>query len=268
MQQEFSRTERLIGNRGLEKLRQSTVIIFGVGGVGSFTVEALARAAVGHLILVDYDDICITNINRQLHALHSTVGEAKIEVMKRRIYEINPEAKVETIREFYSAANAERLLSRKLDYVVDAIDTVSSKVNLIKECLGRSIPLISSMGAGNRMTAENYKVTDLSQTSGDPLAKAMRKLLRKEGITKGVKVVSSPDLPLTLHSREEDLNDCVSSEGDAHCTKNRHPPGSISFVPPVVGLLIAGEVVRDLLKAVQSSPVEGFAEAVHPKRNT
>ncbi|ODA41137.1 CsdL (EC-YgdL) protein of the HesA/MoeB/ThiF family, part of the CsdA-E-L sulfur transfer pathway [Desulfosporosinus sp. BG] len=245
--QEFSRTELLVGNQGLEKLRKSTVIIFGVGGVGSFTVEALARAAVGHLILVDYDEICITNINRQLHALHSTIGEAKIEVMKRRVLEINPKAKVETIKEFYSAANAELLLGRKLDYVVDAIDTVSSKVNLAKECLLRNIPLISSMGAGNRMTAENYKVTDISKTSGDPLAKVMRKLLRKEGITKGIKVVSTSDLPLTPLSMENDQTNLICPSEDACCAKKHQVPGSISFVPPVVGLLIAGEVVRDLL---------------------
>jgi tRNA A37 threonylcarbamoyladenosine dehydratase len=195
-------------------------------------VEALARAAVGHLILVDYDDISLTNINRQIHALRSTVGEAKVEVMKRRILEINPEANVETIKEFYSDADADRMLGRKLDYVIDAIDTVSSKVSLAKECLLRKIPLISSMGAGNRLTAENYRVTDISKTSGDPLAKAVRKLLRKEGIIKGLKVVSTPDLPLTP----------LSSEADC-----RQIPGSISFVPPVVGLLIAGEVVRDLL---------------------
>ncbi|WP_141694283.1 tRNA threonylcarbamoyladenosine dehydratase [Desulfosporosinus sp. BG] len=247
MMQEFSRTELLVGNQGLEKLRKSTVIIFGVGGVGSFTVEALARAAVGHLILVDYDEICITNINRQLHALHSTIGEAKIEVMKRRVLEINPKAKVETIKEFYSAANAELLLGRKLDYVVDAIDTVSSKVNLAKECLLRNIPLISSMGAGNRMTAENYKVTDISKTSGDPLAKVMRKLLRKEGITKGIKVVSTSDLPLTPLSMENDQTNLICPSEDACCAKKHQVPGSISFVPPVVGLLIAGEVVRDLL---------------------
>lgn len=248
MQHEFSRTELLIGNKGLEKLRQSSVMIFGVGGVGSFTVEALARAGVGHLILVDFDDICLTNINRQLHALRSTVGEAKVEVMKRRIQEINPNAQVETIKEFYSPADATRFFDRKLDYVVDAIDTVSSKVSLVKECLLRKIPFISSMGAGNRLTAENYRVADLSETSGDPLAKAMRKLLRKEGITKGIKVVFSPDLPLTpLSSAADCQTDCICPSGDAHCAEKRQIPGSISFVPSVVGLLIAGEVVRDLI---------------------
>lgn len=235
MQHEFSRTELLIGNSGLEKLRKSTVMIFGIGGVGSYTVEALARAAVGHLILVDFDEISLTNINRQLHALHSTLGEGKAEVMKRRILDINPDANVEVIKEFYSAADADRMLGRKLDYVIDAIDTVSSKVSLAKECLLRKIPLISSMGAGNRLSAESYRVTDISKTSGDPLAKAVRKLLRKEGLTKGIKVVSTTDLPLMpLSSEAED-----------------HVPGSISFVPSVVGLLIAGEVVRDILKGIE-----------------
>lgn len=242
MQQEFSRTELLIGTAGLEKLGRSTVIIFGVGGVGSFTVEALARAGVGHLILVDFDEISITNLNRQIHALHSTLGKAKVEVMKDRIREINPEAKVETRREFYSAANSDQFLNQNLDYVVDAIDTVSSKVILAKECLLRQIPIISSMGAGNRLTAENYRVSDLSQTSGDPLAKAMRKLLRKEGITAGLKVVSSSDLPCTPRSGQAD------SPNNSHCLEKRQVPGSISFVPSVVGLLIAGEVVRDLLQ--------------------
>ncbi len=252
MQHEFSRIELLIGNSGLEKLRQSTVIIFGIGGVGSFTVEALARAAIGHLILVDFDDICLTNINRQIHALRSTVGEAKVEVMKRRVLEINPEANVEVIKEFYSDAEAERMLGRKLDYVVDAIDTVSSKVSLVKQCLHRNIPLISSMGAGNRLTAENYRVTDISNTSGDPLAKAVRKLLRKEGITKGVKVVSTPDLPLTPLSSEANCQtNCICPSGDAHCAVKRQIPGSISFVTSVVGLLIAGEVVRDLLQGCE-----------------
>jgi len=248
MKHEFSRTELLIGQQGLEKLRRSTVIVFGVGGVGSYTAEALARSAIGHLILVDFDDVDLTNINRQIHALHSTVGEAKVEVMKRRISEINPEAKVEAIKEFFSAANADFFLSQPLDYVVDAIDSVASKVTLAKECIRRQIPLISSMGAGNRISAENYKVTDISKTSGDPLAKVMRKLLRQEGITKGVKVVSSPDLPLKplIASAELTTNDTAAPETTSSPGK-RQVPGSISFVPAVVGLLIAGEVIRDLL---------------------
>lgn len=250
MQHEFSRTELLIGTQGLEKLRKSTVMILGIGGVGSYTVEALARAGVGHLILVDFDEISVTNLNRQIHALHSTIGEAKVEVMKRRILEVNPKAEIETLQEFYSATNAARLLDRKLSYVIDAIDTVSSKVNLAKECLLRKIPLISSMGAGNRLMAENYRVSDISKTSGDPLAKAMRKLLRKEGITTGVKVVSSPDLPLTPFTLNADSqSDCLCPSDDIIGIEKRQAPGSISFVPSVVGLLIAGEVVRDLLQA-------------------
>ena len=249
MQHKFSRTEILIGKSALEKLSQSTVIIFGVGGVGSFTAEALARAGVGNLVLVDYDEICLTNINRQLHALHSTIGQAKVDVMRKRILEINPRVKVEAIKEFFSAENGESFLGQNPDYVVDAIDTVSSKVSLVKECLKRGTPLISSMGAGNRLSAENYKITDISKTSGDPLAKAMRKLLRKEGITKGVKVVYSPDLPLSpLPSEADCRNNCICPGGDAHCAVKRQIPGSISFVPSVVGLLMAGQVVNDLIK--------------------
>lgn len=252
MQHKFSRTEILIGKSALEKLSQSTVIIFGVGGVGSYTAEALARAGVGHLVLVDYDEICLTNINRQLHALYSTIGKAKVEVMKNRILDINPKAKVEAIKEFFSAENAENLLGNKPDYVVDAIDTVSGKVTLAKECIARNIPLISSMGAGNRLSAENYQITDISKTSGDPLAKAVRKLLRKEGITKGIKVVYSPDLPLTPLPTEADCrNNCICPGGDAHCAIKRQIPGSISFVPPVSGLLMAGQVVNDLIADCQ-----------------
>ncbi|CAA7602076.1 NAD(P)-binding domain protein [Acididesulfobacillus acetoxydans] len=250
MQHRFSRTELLIGADGLAKLDQSTVTLFGVGGVGSYTAEALARAGVGHLILVDYDDICLTNINRQVHALRSTVGKAKAEVMKARILEINPQARVEAIKEFYAAEKADRFLTLRPDYVVDAIDTVAGKVSLVKECLGRGIPLIASMGAGNRLSAANYRVADISETSGDPLAKAMRKLLRQEGITRGLKVVFSPDLPLTPLAVEADCrNNCICPGGEAHCAQKRQIPGSISFVPSVVGLLLAGEVVRDLLRS-------------------
>ncbi len=249
MQHRFSRTEILVGLEGIEKLKNSTVMIFGIGGVGSYTAEALARAGVGHLILVDFDEICLTNINRQLHALTSTVGKAKVEVMKERIMEINPKAIVEGIKEFYSGEAAERMLNRPLDYVVDAIDTVTGKVSLIKECLRREIPVISSMGAGNRITAENYRVTDISKTSGDPLAKAVRKLLRKEGIASGVKVVYSSDPPLKPLSGAADCrNNCICPGGDAHCAVKKQIPGSISFVPSVVGLLIGGEVTRSLLE--------------------
>ncbi|MPM54364.1 tRNA threonylcarbamoyladenosine dehydratase [bioreactor metagenome] len=238
MQHKFSRTEILIGTQGLERLKQSHVMVFGVGGVGSFAVEALARAGVSRLTLVDYDEISLTNLNRQIHALYSTIGQAKVDVMKDRIAQINPEAHVDARKEFYREEKADDFLESQPDYVVDAIDTVSGKVSLIKECRERYIPLISSMGAGNRLSANNYKITDLSKTSGDPLAKAVRKLLRKDGITSGVKVVYSPDLP----------QEPLSIEIDDDSASKRQTPGSISFVPSVVGLLIAGEVVRDLLK--------------------
>ncbi|MDA8226262.1 MAG: tRNA threonylcarbamoyladenosine dehydratase [Desulfitobacterium hafniense] len=248
MQHKFSRTELLIGQEGLNKLARCHVIIFGIGGVGSFTAEALARAGIGSLTLVDFDDICLTNINRQLHALHSTIGEPKVEVMKKRILEINPSARVTAVKEFYKESEAERFLNQNLDYVVDAIDTVSSKVSLAKECLERDLPIISSMGAGNRLDANNYRIADISKTSGCPLAKAMRKLLKKHGITSGLKTVYCPDLPQTpLESESDCRNNCICPGGDAHCSKKRQIPGSISFVPSVVGLLIAGEVIRDLL---------------------
>lgn len=254
MQHKFSRTEILIGSEGLSHLSQSHIMIFGVGGVGSYTVEALARAGVGQLTLVDYDEICLTNINRQLHALLSTVGQSKVNVMKERIALINPQSKVNALKEFYTEEKADEFFGLNPDYIVDAIDTVSGKVSLAKECIKRGIPLISSMGAGNRLSANNYKITDISKTSGDPLAKAVRKLLRKEGITHGIKVVYSPDLPQDPLPIEADCrNNCICPSGDAHCALKRQIPGSISFVPPVVGLLMAGEVVRDLLQKQTSS---------------
>lgn len=253
MQNQFSRTELLIGQDGLDRLKSSTVLVFGIGGVGSYTVEALARSGVGHLILVDFDDICLTNLNRQIHALRSTVGESKVEVMKQRILDINPDLQIEAIKSFYTENDAEEFLGRKLDYVVDAIDTVASKVSLAKECLERNISFISSMGAGNRLSATNFQISDISKTSGCPLAKAMRKLLRREGITKGIKVIFSPDLPIApLQGSADCRNNCICPGGDAHCAKKRQIPGSISFVPSVVGLLIAGEVISDLLGSVSN----------------
>jgi tRNA A37 threonylcarbamoyladenosine dehydratase len=243
MQNQFSRTEILIGQDGLNRLKSSTVLVFGIGGVGSFTVEALARAGVGRLIMVDYDEICLTNLNRQLHALHSTLGKSKVEVMKQRILDINPAIEIEAVKSFYTENDADKFLNRKLDYIVDAIDTVAGKVSLAKECLQRNIPFISSMGAGNRLTAANFRVADISETSGCPLAKAMRKLLRQQGISKGIKVVFSPDLPLKPLRIPNDSSHCSD--------KSRPIPGSISFVPSVVGLLIAGEVIRDLLNSPQ-----------------
>jgi len=251
MEHVFSRTELLIGNNGVKRLQDATVMIFGVGGVGSYTVEGLARAGLGHLILVDFDVVSVSNINRQLPALHSTIGEPKVAVMKRRLLDINPELKVEVYQELYSSEKAEVFFGQELDYVVDAIDMVTSKVSIAKECLARGIPLISSMGAGNRLTAANYQIGDISKTTGCPLAKAMRKLLRSEGIITGVKVVYSPDPSVKRQGGgsamvAEQPSQTLASVAASGITK-RQVPGSISFVPSVVGLLLAGEVVRDLL---------------------
>jgi len=250
MQHKFSRTELIIGSQGLKKLAGSKVIVFGVGGVGSFTVEALARAGVGELVLVDYDDICLTNLNRQLHALHSTIGETKVEVMKKRILDINPDIKATAVKEFYTKENADQFLTPDASYVVDAIDTVAGKISLITECKQRKIPVISSMGAGNKLDPTAFKVADISETRICPLAKAVRKLLRKQGIEKGVKVVYSPETPLEPKLAHVDCKtNCICPNQDGHCTKKRQIPGSISFVPSVVGLIIAGVVVNDLLNA-------------------
>jgi tRNA threonylcarbamoyladenosine dehydratase len=249
MQHKFSRTELIIGAQGLEKLANSKVVVFGVGGVGSFTVEALARAGVGELILVDYDDICLTNINRQLHALHSTVGDLKVEAMKKRVLDINPEIKVSAVREFYEQEKADHFLTPDVTYVVDAIDTVKSKISLVVECKKRGIPIVCSMGAGNKLNPTAFKVADISETTICPLAKAVRKLLRKEGIESGVKVVYSAEKPLEPNLAEVDCKvNCICPNKDGHCTKKRQIPGSISFVPSVVGLIIAGVVVNDILQ--------------------
>lgn len=248
MQNQFSRTELLTGQEGLSRLQNSKVTIFGLGGVGSYTAEALARAGIGAFKLVDFDEICLTNINRQLHALHSTIGKSKVDVMKQRMLDINPKAKIETFQSFYQEEGAEGFFTEKPDYVVDAIDTVKSKVSLAKECRRRGILLISCMGAGNRLDALSFRVADISKTSGCPLAKAVRKLLRKEGITEGFKVVFSPEPALKpLEQENSCASNCICPSGDAHCSLKSQIPGSISYVPSVAGLLMAGEVVRDIL---------------------
>jgi tRNA A37 threonylcarbamoyladenosine dehydratase len=178
MQHQFSRSELLIGPERLEKLKKSQVTIFGLGGVGSYTAEALARIGIGRFKLVDFDEICLTNINRQIHALYSTVGRLKVEVMKERIQDINPRAEVEVYATFYTGQEAELFFGEKPDYVIDAIDTVQSKVSLAKECRQRNIPIISSMGTGNRLDASGFRIADISKPSGEPLAKAVRIMLK------------------------------------------------------------------------------------------
>lgn len=246
----FSRTALLLKNEGIEKLKSATVAVFGIGGVGSFTAEALARSGVGKLILVDNDNICLTNINRQIHATVKTVGKDKVEVMKERIKEINPKCEVITHKEFYNSDTAEKLISTDYDYVVDAIDTVSAKIDMAERCSSLNIRIISSMGAGNKLDPTAFEVTDIYKTSVCPLAKVMRHELRKRRVKK-LKVVYSKEIPLKpkegeIHSCK---SNCICPEGsDKKCTVRRSIPGSVAFVPSVVGLIIAGEVIKDIIK--------------------
>lgn len=243
----FSRSELLIGTEGLNKLKNSKVAVFGIGGVGTFTVEALARTGIEKFVLVDDDDICLTNINRQLHATRSTVGKAKVEVMKNRILDINPNAEVTTYRELYNSESAERLLSDDYDYVVDAIDMVTAKIDLIVRCKEKNIPIISSMGAGNKLDPTKFEVTDIFKTTICPLAKVMRKELRKRGV-QDLKVVYSKEEPMTPFIINSDCKtDCICSNKNRTCTVRHQIPGSVAFVPSVVGLILASVVVKDLI---------------------
>ncbi len=241
----FSRTEMLIGREGLDMLAASKVAVFGIGGVGSFAAEALARSGVGALILVDYDDVCITNINRQIHATTSTVGRAKVEVMRERILDINPEARVTAVKMMYNSDSAGALLKKDYDYVIDAIDMVTAKLDLITRCTSMGIPIISSMGAGNKLDPTLFKVADIYETNTCPLAKVIRKELRKRNVG-ALKVVYSVESPTTqrISSKEE------WAEEESHDKKGaagKNVPGSISFVPSAAGLILAAEVVKDLL---------------------
>lgn len=244
----FSRTELLLGTDAVAKLADRTVMIFGVGGVGSFVAEGLARSGVGHFVLVDDDLICLTNINRQLHATSKTVGRAKVEVMKERILDINPEAEVTMIQKFYLPENAAEFFTRNCDYIVDAVDTVTAKIDLVVRAAEKNIPIISSMGAGNKLDPTRFEVTDIYKTSVCPLAKVMRKELRARGI-KGLKVVYSKEEPVKQQCQGSCGPKCICPSGTArNCSDKRSIPGSIAFVPSVVGLIIAGEVIKDLVR--------------------
>ncbi|MGL4790218.1 MAG: tRNA threonylcarbamoyladenosine dehydratase [Anaerotignaceae bacterium] len=236
----FIRTEMIIGSEGLDILKNSKVIIFGVGGVGGYICEALARAGVGNLTLVDNDVVSKSNINRQIIALNSTIGRYKTEVMKERILDINPDCVVKTHNIFY-LPESEGIIEGDTNYIVDAIDTVSGKIQLVLDAKAKNIPIISSMGTGNKLNPTQLTVTDIYKTSVCPLAKVMRKELKDRGIKK-LKVVYSKEQPLTGKMSEEDLN----KRGET--SNKRRTPGSISFVPPVAGLIIASEVVKDLLE--------------------
>ncbi|GGJ66987.1 tRNA A37 threonylcarbamoyladenosine dehydratase [Anoxybacillus voinovskiensis] len=247
MLHQFSRNELAIGKEGLEKLKKATVAVLGIGGVGSFAVEALARSGVGRLVLVDKDDVDITNINRQIHALLSTVGQPKVELMKERIADINPACEVIALKMFYTEETYEQFFSYGLDFVIDASDTITYKIHLMKECLKRNIPIISSMGAANKMDPTRFRIADISKTHTDPIAKVIRTKLRKEGIKKGIPVVFSDEKPVVI--REEVRKEVGNDK--ATIRKAKMPPSSNAFVPSVAGLIMASYVVRELLKDVK-----------------
>jgi tRNA A37 threonylcarbamoyladenosine dehydratase len=235
----------LVGGDGMEKLHRASVAVFGVGGVGSYAVEALARAGVGHLTLVDFDTVCMTNLNRQIHALEGTVGRPKVEVMAERCLEINPELQVRPLQIFYEASVSAELLAGGYDYVLDCIDSITSKLHLIQSCRQRQLNIISSMGAANKLDPTRLAVADLADTTKCRLARIIRKELRKRGIERGVKVVYSteefrPLVGVVEENAEQD--DPGPREG-----RQRVTLGSSSYVPPLFGLTMAGEVIRELL---------------------
>ena len=232
---EFSRTELLLGTDGMERLKKASVMVFGIGGVGSHCVEALARSGVGTLILIDNDTVSLTNINRQSIALHSTEGRYKTEVMKEKIADICPEIRVRTYERFVLTDNLGDILDERPDYIIDAIDTVTAKLTLVCEARKRGIPIISSMGTGNKLHPEMFEITDITKTSVCPLCKVMRKELKNRGIGH-LKVVYSKEKPIDTSGRDTGEDAGV----------RRSIPGSISFTPPVAGLLIAGDVIREL----------------------
>lgn len=234
MLNQFSRTELLIKKEGIEKLNNSKVAIFGIGGVGSFVVEGLVRAGVGSFLLIDNDTISESNLNRQIHALANTIGKYKVEVMKERIMQINPKAKVEILKEFFMPNSDSNLIDNTINYIVDAIDTVTAKIELVIRAEKLQIPIISSMGTGNKLDPTKFEIADINKTSVCPLAKVMRKELRARGIKK-LKVVYSKEEPIKVLQNEEQNG-------------KKSVPGSISFVPSVAGLIIASEVVKDLIK--------------------
>ncbi len=248
MLNQFSRTELLLGHDNMEKLKNARVAVFGIGGVGGFTVEALARSGVGTLDLIDDDRVCLTNINRQIIATRKTIGQYKVDAAKERILDINPDAVVNTYKTFFMPDTADTFDFSVYDYVVDAIDTVTGKIMLVEAAQKAGTPIISSMGAGNKLDPTAFEVADIYKTSVCPLAKVMRRELKKRGIRK-LKVVYSKEKALTPidDTANSCRSHCICPPGSARtCTQRRQIPGSTAFVPSVVGLIIAGEVIKDL----------------------
>ena len=250
MLNQYSRTELLLGKEAMEKLWQSRIAVFGIGGVGGYAVEALARSGIGSLDLIDDDRVCLTNINRQIYATRKTVGKYKVDVAAERILEINPAINVVTYKTFYTPETAEQFDFEKYDYIIDAIDTVTGKIELVLQAQKVNVPIIRSMGAGNKVDPTAFEVADIYKTSICPLARVMRRELKKRNV-KSLKVVYSKEPPMTPI---DDMTiscrtNCICPPGTARkCTERRQVPGSNAFVPSVVGLIIAGEVIKDLTK--------------------
>ncbi|MCD8833207.1 ThiF family adenylyltransferase [Staphylococcus arlettae] len=247
MKHQFSRNELAYGQEGLDLLKEQTVVVLGVGGVGTFAAEALARTNIGHIILIDKDDVDITNVNRQIHALTTTIGQSKVSLMEERIKLINPDCKVTALHMFYTENTYEDLFENyDIDYFIDASDTIMYKVHLMKECLERNIKVISSMGAANKIDPTRFVIEDISKTHTDPIAKIIRRKLKKLGITKGVPVVFSDESPLVIR---EDVKETVG-DANAPTRKGQMPPSSNAFVPSVVGLICASYVINDILSDI------------------
>ncbi len=245
---QFSRTQLLLGEDTMEVLKNARVAVFGVGGVGGYVCEALVRSGVGTFDLIDDDKVCLTNINRQIIATRKTVGQYKVDVMKDRMLEINPDVKVNVYKCFFLPENADDFPFSEYDYVVDAVDTVTAKIELVMKCKEAGVPIISSMGAGNKIEASAFKVADIYKTKMCPLAKVMRRELKKRGVKK-LKVVYSEEKPIRpLEDMSSSCQtNCICPPGAKHkCTERREIPGSIAFVPSVAGLIAAGEIVKDL----------------------
>ena len=247
---QFSRTELLFGKEAMDKLAGSKVAVFGIGGVGGYVCEALVRSGVGAFDLIDDDKVCLTNLNRQIIATRSTVGKYKTDVMRDRMLDINPNVEVEVHKCFFLPENADDFPWDSYDYVVDTVDTVTAKISLVMKCKEKNIPIISSMGAGNKLDGSQFKVADIYKTKVCPLAKVMRRELKKRGVKK-LKVVYSEEIPtrpiedMAISCR----NNCICPPGAEHkCTERRDIPGSVAFVPSVAGLIIAGEVAKDLIR--------------------
>ncbi len=252
-QHKFSRSELLIGKEGVEKLKNSTVHVLGIGGVGSYTVEALVRGGVGKIILVDDDTVCLTNINRQVHATKSTLGQNKVDAMKDRILEINPQCEVITHNTFIDKNNIDEIIGTNTDYVVDAIDTVSSKLDLAEYAEKNNVNLIACLGTGNKFDPTQFKITDIKKTKVCPLAKVMRYELKKRRVKK-LEVLFSEEIP--TKPKQENIatcqNGCVCIGGSKKCTIRRQIPGSMSYVPPVAGMILAGHVINKILEVKES----------------